>query len=252
MTENFNCGSEQHRRPGECSAGPGEAQWVTGIDHELAFWDHWLATRGDRWPQDFTKRLDPQLPVEERVAAVLREIPRDHLKVLDVGAGPLTVLGKVMPGKTLEITAVDPLADAYNALIDRHGITPPVRTRKGFGEQLHELFAPGTFDLAHAQNCLDHGIDPLTAFRNMLDMIRPDGRVLLFHRENEGIEENYAGFHQWNFTERDGAFIIGARDGTEVNVDDALRGIADVETRRVNGCLLTVLRRVAVAVAANE
>ena len=37
-------------------------------------------------------------------------------RVLDVGAGPLSSLGTHVPGRDVEIIAVDPLADIYDEL----------------------------------------------------------------------------------------------------------------------------------------
>lgn len=50
------------------------------------------------------------------------------------------------------------------------------------------------------------------------------------------IHEHYQGFHQWNFTEENGEFIIWNRD-ININISDALRNIADVNvtTKTIEG-----------------
>ena len=62
--------------------------------------------------------MNPGTELRERIRALIAAPEGVTVRVLDVGAGPLTALGKVWPGRTLELTAVDPLADEYNAILD--------------------------------------------------------------------------------------------------------------------------------------
>src|SRR5438034_8427673 len=80
-----------------------------GVGHELDFWRRWFETRGLHWPEDYRKRLDADALLEEQL--IVDRLPEldDVVSILDVGAGPLTVLGKRFPGTSLRITAVDPL-----------------------------------------------------------------------------------------------------------------------------------------------
>jgi SAM-dependent methyltransferase len=71
-----------------------------------------------------------------------------------------------------------------------------------------ELFAPASFDLVYAQNCIDHGHDPLRSIQQMLTLVKPDGVALLEHAIDEGEHMQYAGPHQWNFRVEDGRFVI--------------------------------------------
>ncbi len=61
-------------------------------------------------------RLDPNSVVtDDLVGRHLRWLASTEVSILDVGAGPLTIINKTFPGKTLTITATDPLADEYAA-----------------------------------------------------------------------------------------------------------------------------------------
>jgi SAM-dependent methyltransferase len=118
------------------------------------------------------------------------------------------VLGFVWPGRTVEITAVDPLADRYDAALARAGLTPPVRTIKGEAERLTEQFPREHFDITFCHNALDHSYDPLGAIQQMLLVTRRAGCVRLEHAVNEGEFEKYTGLHQWNFCAQEGRFAI--------------------------------------------
>lgn len=64
------------------------------------------------------------------------------VKILDVGAGPLTRIGKIWPGHQLEITATDPLAESYEQLLNDIALVPLVKTQNCLGEELAEKFSP--------------------------------------------------------------------------------------------------------------
>ncbi len=135
-------------------------------------------------------------------------IDRVDLRIIDVGAGPVSKLGIRYPGKSIEVVPVDPLAQQYERLLRRFGVEPPVRTIEAHGEHLLSRFAPASFDIAYAVNAVDHSYDPMRIIQNMLALVRPDGVVLLRHRLNEGEHERYVGLHQWNFDVRGGDLVI--------------------------------------------
>src|SRR5215218_6903055 len=131
--------------------GTDSQSWQAHLPDELRFWDRYFSTRGANWPQEFAERINPASTLTEM--EIVRRIPRgraDPVRILDVGAGPLTILGKTLPGVRLEITAVDPLAHDYNAMLDHYGIVPPLRTIWCEGEQLAEQFRHDRYDFAYA------------------------------------------------------------------------------------------------------
>jgi len=205
-------------------------RWRSGRKSETAFWDRYLKTRGLRWQAEFERRMSPTLELDAELAGLLSAVlaAGESPKIVDVGAGPLTVVGKRVGEMSVQLTAIDPLAAEYDALLKKHGLQPPVRTRPGKAEEVADLLPKESFDLAHARNCLDHGLDPFLAVTQMLSVVKPGGYVYLKHRPNEGINENWHGLHQWNFAvSADGDFTISSRT-TEMNVNQALAGLAEV------------------------
>jgi SAM-dependent methyltransferase len=187
------------------------------LEDELYFWDRWFKKRGLEWPEDYRNRLNPNWPLAQVYREFIDHLPQDEIRILDVGAGPLTVLGKRHPSKRILITAVDVLAERYDELLDRYSIQPVVRTEYAEAEKLTERFPRNSFDFVNARNCLDHTADPVEAIRQILLVTKKDCFALLDHAENEGENQGYSGLHQWNFTARDGNFIIeGAGEATNI------------------------------------
>jgi SAM-dependent methyltransferase len=181
-------------------------KWTRGIKDELEFWDGYFATKGDQWPEDYKNRLDPKREIEPWLMDRFNDPP--SAKILDVGAGPLTVLGVMYEGQKLDITACDPLAPFYAQLIEKHDVKRPVPTQTAFAEDLTSFFRANTFDLVHCRNALDHSFDPIMGIGQMLAVAKIGGRAILRHMTNEAERAAYDGLHQWNFNQEDGDFIV--------------------------------------------
>ncbi len=125
--------------------------WRAGIDHEVEFWTRWFQTRGLEWPSDYLLRTSPS-PLAPWIEPYVNI--RDHVKILDVGAGPLTKIGHTSPKYNLSITAIDPLADYYNLIVDNFSVVPIVRTQLGFAEDLTARFESNFFDVTVSINAL--------------------------------------------------------------------------------------------------
>ena len=203
--------------------------WRMSLPHEMKFWDSWFASKGGKSPEHYLSRLDPEKPLQPNLARLIERIhPFGPVSILDVGAGPLTILGKKLADREVTIVAVDPLADFYGSLLAHHGIEPLVRTRKCAGEDLRAIFKENQFDLAYAHNCLDHSFDALRCIREMLAVVKPGHAVAMTHFENEAVRENYKGLHQWNFFRgENGHFYVGSARET-VDVTEKLASIANV------------------------
>jgi SAM-dependent methyltransferase len=202
--------------------------WRTRTRSEVDFWGQWLAGAPgtEQWTSDRESRLAPDTPIKDPlVRAELERIAAAEVSILDVGAGPVTGLGFRYPGKTLTIVPVDPLADEYERLLRDAGLDPPIRTIRVAGEALVEHFGSRRFDIAYANNSLDHSADPFTIISNMAAVVRTGGIVLLRHKRNEGESARYWGLHQWNFDVVDDSLILW-NNAVEVNVGSALEGRA--------------------------
>jgi SAM-dependent methyltransferase len=187
--------------------------WEEGTRDEAEFWRLALARPATHWNiESYEFRLNPASPLQPELTALLSPTA-ESARILDVGAGPLTSLGKVWEGHRVEIVATDPLAATYDGILKDLRLEPPVRTVFAKAEVLFEKFSEGSFDLAYSSNALDHAEDPVRAIMQMLRCVRVGGWVYLWHFANEGETEAYQGLHQWNFDTRNGDFTIS--DGRE-------------------------------------
>lgn len=188
--------------------------WSQGFRYEIDFWREWFATRGLSWPDDYAQRFDAALPLDHDLLELAASMGRPNVRILDVGSGPATNVGKTMPGVDVLLQACDPLAHQYSALWEEFQAYPPVRTEFAVAEELSSFFETSSFDIAHCRNALDHSFDPLRGILEMLKIVRVGGWVVLRHHPNEAEREAYAGFHQYNFEIRDGRFVIWNRGET--------------------------------------
>jgi 2-polyprenyl-3-methyl-5-hydroxy-6-metoxy-1,4-benzoquinol methylase len=201
------------------------ALWKGGIDYERDFWKTWFTSAGGRWPDEFHARMNNR----ELLPFVKNRLPQAGLPViLDVGAGPATNIGSMLPGRDVRVLAVDPLAPIYDEIIQQAAISPPVRTQFAFAEDLSSRFDPSSIDVITCTNALDHAIEPAWGIIEMLIILRREGRMYLGHNRNEAEAENYCGFHQWNFDVQGSDFIVWNKQRT-LNVSQMLRPVADIK-----------------------
>lgn len=215
---------------GTLEAATGVERWRSGLGHETRWWEKWIRSRGADYPGEFASRLDPARPFPDLFRDLI-DPSSPSVRVLDVGAGPLTSVGPCWPGRDLVVTAVDPLADEYNRVLDAEGIVPPIRTIAAHGERLVEMFGEGVFDLAHSRNALDHSYDPVGVIGQMYRVIRPGGAIFLQHSIDEGQTNGYSGLHQWNFRVEQGRFVVWNHQGrVDVLTALGLHEPAQIET----------------------
>ena len=200
-----------------------------GLRGELAWWRGFIDTGGGAWPEDLRHRLDPDAPLLEPLLAdrLGRFAGGAPVRVLDVGAGPVSVLGKVHGGVRLDITAVDPLGDRYAQLLAEAGIDPPVHTHACAGEDVAKRFGSAAFDVAYSRNAVDHSADPVAVIRAMLETVAPGGFVALRHYRCEAESNSYVDLHNWNFDVEAGALRVWGPYG-DYDVGAQLGGAATV------------------------
>lgn len=202
-------------------------RWSKRRMHESGYWADALAAPDVR--ERFAVRLDPEAEIG---GAVLRravdEIEREEISILDVGSGPLTSLGKTYPGRKLEITAADALADEYRTALNKAKLEPLVPPVAVAGEDVLAHFGPEAFDIAFMANALDHTADPLLVIDNLIGVTKRDGRIVLRHMKNEGERNSYFGIHLWNIECRDGRLVIWNRETTN-DVTSILADKCEVE-----------------------
>jgi SAM-dependent methyltransferase len=195
-------------------------KWQSGLPSEIAFWTRIIdgTYPNPDWVADMRQRISDQYPFPPCLAPFVNH--ERTTRILDVGAGPQTLIGHAGAPGPVEIVAIDPLADEYNTLLDRYGFKPRVRTRKGEGERLSEL-GLGRFDIVFSQNALDHTYDPVRVIREMIAVC--DGVLFFAGSANEAVKEQGEGLHQWNFLPVDnGDLVIWQMDGRALSLRSAL------------------------------
>ncbi len=209
-------------------------QWVDGIRYEVDFWSAWVENRGGIWSRDFTDRLDPELPLRDRLHELVSGIEGDNISILDCGAGPLTILGKKHATKNIKIIAIDALANEYQKL--QFPLPPPIVTEYCETERILEKFSKGSFDISYARNTLDHSYDPIICIMSMIDVTRSGGYIYIQHSANEAEREQYKGMHQWNFCiENNSLFIWNQLE--RHNISDLTSKLVSLEEISANGSI---------------
>lgn len=202
-------------------------RWKEVQKDEVVFWDRELSGRGE-WPEYIRRMSDPNFPLQGYLTVLIDAPPGSTVRILDVGAGPLTFLGTKWEGRTVSITALDPEAAEYDRLLAKHGIIPPCRTVFGDAENLYKFVAAASFDLVHARNCIDHSRDALLAIKEMVKAAKPGCYIYLHHKIREGRTERYEMNHQWDMFPHRGRFYVERPGMRRVDVGQLLSGAAEV------------------------
>ena len=221
------------RRSGTAVAPPLDEpeSWKVATADELDFWRAVILDPDHPYASDIPWRLSPHSPLQEYLKDLVPIAEGERVAILDVGAGPVSMVGKSWPGRSVHLVAIDPLADRYNAWIAERGLVPYVRTQTGFAERLTQLFAPETFDIVFSHNALDHSFAPMDALQQAMTVLKPGGWIYLRHNIDEAQHAGYGGLHQWNFTEDGGKFVIWNADGRCV-VEEQLVGVTEARVSR--------------------
>jgi SAM-dependent methyltransferase len=205
--------------------GLGKFIWKISLPSEISFWDEYLASHGKSCgaETEFNFRTTPEAELQPWLREWLNCPDGATVRVLDVGAGPLTWVGKKWSGRKVVIDAIDPLAEAYAEIMRRQNIQPPVPTKLGDGEDVVKIFGANIFDLAFARNCLDHSYNAIQAVVSMIEATKPGGIIFLWHNQDEAEHLCYQGLHQWNFRLEKGELLVWKGD-KKLNVNQTYAG----------------------------
>lgn len=186
-------------------------RWQVRSASETKYWADALRDPGAR--ERFADRLDPEGELTDPpLERAVDEVEGEEISVLDVGSGPLSSVGKRRRGRRIEVTPIDPLADDYARVLRECDYDAPVLPVACDGEQIVARFGTGRFDVAYSLNALDHSTDPTVVVGQMLESLKPAGRVAMTHMHNEGERNGYFGIHFWNFECRGTRLFIWNRD----------------------------------------
>jgi SAM-dependent methyltransferase len=197
--------------------------WLERIEDEIQFWFGYFATDGIEYGgRTSIERLAGPHPFQYE--SLFAGVPgASTLSVLDVGAGPLSQIGTVGIRADVRLQAVDPLAPAYDAVLQFFRISPPVVTKFGIAERLIGQFPERQFDLVHARNALDHALDPFRCIHEMAALVKPGGWIVLDHTDCEADHQGFQGLHQWNFS------VVGDR----YQIEGAQRQVQTVDHEKM-------------------
>ncbi len=222
-------------------------KWENGLSEELYYWDAWLEGRLLN-AEERAFRLSSNRPFPWWVKPLIPK-QADEVRILDVGAGPVTELGAFWEGREVEIVAVDPLAEPYGELLKKYSVNPPVRTINGSGEQLVRQFGEDAFHFVFARNSLDRSVEPIECYREIIRVLRPGCSLVTLHEANNGEKNNYEGVNQWNFSLSEQRLMVWNHTGNWELVEQ----LEDVGSHRVemdrNLIKLTLTKKAAPASA---
>jgi len=201
--------------------------WARSLSAELEYWERYVDSKGFNNEKSWNLRFNPNTVLYKEFAELISPPANSLVRILDVGAGPATTLGKTLENVSLQISAIDPLAVSYNQILDRHNIIPPVRTTYGTAEELDETFACDYFDFIHVKNAIDHSYDPMLAIEKIVTVLKPDKFAYLRHFVREGKKNAYKGLHQWDFWGQDDEFFLG-NSSEKVSITRKLANVAAI------------------------
>lgn len=186
-----------------------ERRWKWNLLSEIRFWEKLIKQTKFNQNNVISSRLDPNLPLQKKIINLLPF--QEEIRILDVGAGPLTYLGKCYNKSKLIIEAIDPLAEEYDYILNKYQLIQPIRTTKLDAEKIGEKYSENSFDFVFASNSLDHCYSPEKAIIEMIKVVKKNHNILLIHTPNEATRQDWQGLHQWNFSEENGDFTISSK-----------------------------------------
>jgi SAM-dependent methyltransferase len=187
-------------------------------EHE--WWEEYFDRHGAsaadprRWRAAFPTGLYRRLRSDSESGATVTGV--------EIGSGPLSLLAWGVAEGFIDLKAVDPLAEAYQRLLARHGIAYPVAPVPGSGEALTELFEPDSFDFGFASNSLDHAEDPRGCLAQLATVVAPGGFLYAEGFVREGTNSAWQGVHQHDLILLDGALLRYDRRGAGTVITEGL------------------------------
>lgn len=217
--------------------------WIEGIPYEIAFWKSYYGNKKRRKDLFGWSMYDKDCVLDNfDINTYIKGLGNDKPKIMDVGCALSYMFGNIINGKKHDIIYLDPLAHFYNKILNKYKIERP-RIEFGSFETLSFFFDSDSIDFIHIRNALDHSSDPVGGILQALKVLKKGGILYLNHFLNEGENEGYRGFHQFNLTEENGDFIVWNKK-ERTNVTELLRGVAEVTTTLTpQGRIVTVIKK---------
>jgi len=201
--------------------------WLKGTFGEVLFWWDFYANP-NQYLKYFKRLIKPDVQV---LMPDISEMKSGD-SILDVGSGPISGFGnRLNSGGQISVTACDPLAPVYKALLTHVVIKPYTETLFAIGERLLDRFEHNQFDAVTMNNALDHSLDPMLVLENLLAVCKIGKKVHLCHAVNEAEHEQYQWNHQWNINlDKEADFILWSKN-EQFNVTQELSAYANIKGR---------------------
>ena len=145
------------------------------------------------------KRFNKPFPVKNRLIPLIGD--KKEVKIADVGSGPVSRIGELLPGVKIEIYPSDK-KDYTKITWNGLGIKPrfPIEV-----QNMEEFsYSDDFFDIVHCGNALDHTRDAVAAIKEMIRIVKPEGWVYIDCSLDQLSVSG--GRHFWDAKE-DGTFI---------------------------------------------
>lgn len=207
------------------------SNWLNGLYSEIEYWTVLIQTKGigvgltdEKW-----KRLtNPDKPFYFDDI-----IDRNGMSFADIGSGPFSRCGRITGKYKVDYVFVDPLGNIYEDIKNKCGVDNGNHITRGFVEFLDKQFKCNSFDIVHMSNALDHCFDPVFGIFQLLNICKIGGVVILRHAENEAVNENYFGLHQWNLSLKNdkNTFLIW-NESKSIDVCDTFKEYADFKLEK--------------------
>lgn len=219
-----------------------KVKWFIGLNLvEPIYFKNFLKQKKDK----YLNRLNPNKKIEDALVELLTNISGNKIKILDIGAGPLTKVGYKLNNILVELYPIDPLAKTYNRILNKKNIHPPVKTIFGNVEKLSKQYSENEFDLIYANNSIDHTADPMKAINEIHYVLKPDHYFYFSHFINEGEKNNYYGLHQWNFYYKNhNLFLSNKTKVIEFNISEEFKHKFSIDINIVKRRIIAKFKKI--------
>lgn len=191
-------------------------RWKSATQEELVFWRNTIENPDSKHYHNFKKRCEPNKPLNDFVEKYCST--RTNNIILDVGSGPISIVGTTHKLIDFEVIAIDPLANEYHKILLDNKVYQATTPISLAGEDISQMFQNNYFDIAYARNSIDHSLNPVKIVSNMINVVKPDGFIVMTHIHKQA-PPCCNGLHNWSFTKKLDDFIIKTLE-CEINVSE--------------------------------
>ena len=223
---------------------PDFTKWLEGIPYELAFWNSYYANKKRRRDLFQWSMYDKPCELDNfDIHKYVSELDVTNPKIMDVGCALSYMFGNIINNKPYDVIYLDPLAHFYNKILDKYNIDRP-RIEFATFETLSFFYDENSIDFIHIRNALDHSSDPVSGIMNCLFILKKGGVLYLNHFINEGENEGYRGFHQFNLKKENDSFVIWNNDSS-IDITEFLKPYVEITTEVTpSGRLVVIMKKI--------